>query len=43
MELDDEFKTVNHEIKIKGKGNVINPQDGLFDQFDNDLLRMLGL
>ena len=43
VELDSEFKTVNHEIKIQGKGDVINPQDGLFDQFDNDLLRMLGL
>lgn len=43
VELDDEFKTVNYEIKIQGKGDVINPQDGLFDQFDNDLLRMLGL
>lgn len=43
VELDNTFKTVNHEIKIQGKGDVINPQDGLFDQFDNDLLRMLGL
>jgi hypothetical protein len=43
VELDEEFKTLNHEIEVKGKGDVINPQDGLFDQFDNDLLRMLGL
>ncbi|HFU3799122.1 TPA: AAA family ATPase [Streptococcus suis] len=43
IELNERFESINHPINIVGKGDVENPKDGLFDQFDNDLLKMLGL
>lgn len=42
IELNENSESINHEIEIAGKGNINNPQKDLFDQFDNDLLRMLG-
>lgn len=41
--LDDTFQTKHTLIGISEKGRINNPQDLLFDQFENDLDTLLGL
>lgn len=43
LSLDEENCTVNNEIHIGKRGRIIDPPEDLFDQFDIDLDRMLGL
>lgn len=43
ISLDEEFCTKNTVVEFGKRGKVLNPQKDLFDQFDNDLNRMLGL
>lgn len=43
ISLDEEFCTQNTVVEFGKRGKVLNPQKDLFDQFDNDLNRMLGL
>ncbi|MCY9057262.1 AAA family ATPase [Bacillus inaquosorum] len=40
---DNEMVTNSVNIKFDNNGNVINHQEGLFDQFDDDLDELLGL
>lgn len=41
--LNDRFCTVNTEIEFGTNGRIVNSQKGLFDQFDDDLDKMLGI
>ncbi len=43
FELDDNNSTVNNVVEFGKRGRILNVREGLFDQFDNDLNRMLGL
>lgn len=42
VQLNENSESKNNTISISGKGDIENPQENLFDQFDNDLLKMLG-
>jgi len=35
--------SINHLIRISDNGKILDYQEGLFDQFDNDLDELLGL
>lgn len=41
--LDDKYCTKNNCITVGKRGRILNPPEDLFDQFDIDLDRMLGL
>lgn len=41
--LDQEFCTQNYEIKFGKRGKVLTPKENLFEQFDIDLDKMLGI
>lgn len=43
LSLDERHCTVNTEIHIGKRGRIIEPPEDLFDQFDLDLDKMLGL
>lgn len=43
VSLDEESCTKNTVVEFGKRGRVVNPQKDLFDQFDNDLNRMLGI
>lgn len=43
LNLNDNNCTVNTEINFGKRGKILNPVENLFDQFDNDLDKMLGL
>lgn len=43
LSLDDRYCTKNDFIKVGKRGRILNPPEDLFDQFDIDLDRMLGL
>lgn len=43
LSLDERYCTVNTPISIGKRGRIINPPNDLFDQFDIDLDKMLGL
>lgn len=43
LSLNDNNCTINETIQVGKRGRIINPPKGLFDQFDIDLNRMLGL
>lgn len=43
LSLDDRNCTINSEIKICKRGRILDPPQDLFDQFDIDLDKMLGL
>lgn len=43
LSLDERNCTINSEIKISKRGRILDPPQDLFDQFDIDLDRMLGL
>ncbi|MGH1647798.1 DUF3696 domain-containing protein [Enterococcus gilvus] len=43
VSLNEEYETINRSIEIGDDGEILNPEDDLFDQFENDLLKMLGL
>lgn len=43
LSLDDRYCTKNDSIKVGKRGRILNPPEDLFDQFDIDLDRMLGL
>lgn len=43
LSLNEENCTVNNEIKIGKRGRILDPPNDLFDQFDIDLDRMLGI
>ena len=43
ISLDSECCSQNTMVEIGKRGKICNPQQDLFDQFDNDLNKMLGL
>lgn len=43
LSLDDRNCTINSEIKISKRGRIVDPPQDLFDQFEIDLDRMLGI
>lgn len=43
LRLNEENCTTNNEIHIGKRGRIVSPPEDLFDQFDIDLDRMLGL
>ena len=43
LSLDDRNCTINTEIKISKRGRILDPPQDLFDQFEIDLDRMLGI
>ena len=43
LSLDGRYCTKNNYIKVGKRGRIIDPPEDLFDQFDIDLDRMLGL
>ena len=43
LSLDNNYCTVNNPIEIGKRGSIKNCPKDLFDQFDIDLDRMLGL
>lgn len=43
FELDEKNVSVNAEIKISEKGQILSYKKGFFDQFDDDLDELLGL
>lgn len=43
LSLDEKYCTENDRITIGKRGRIVNPPEDLFDQFDIDLDRMLGL
>lgn len=43
LSLDDRNCTINNEIKISKRGRILDPPQDLFDQFEIDLDRMLGI
>lgn len=43
LSLNEENCTINSEIEIGKRGRIIDPPNDLFDQFDIDLDRMLGI
>ncbi|BDG68158.1 hypothetical protein ENLAB_17220 [Enterococcus innesii] len=43
ISLNKNYETINQEIVVGEGGEVLNPKEDLFDQFENDLLKMIGL
>lgn len=43
LTLDDRKCTINTEVKFGSNGRILNHSDGLFDQFEDDLDKMLGI
>lgn len=43
VSLDENYETLNTEVEIGDGGEILNPTADLFDQFENDLLSMLGI
>ncbi|MBO0545438.1 DUF3696 domain-containing protein [Clostridium botulinum] len=43
LSLDERNCTINSQIKISKRGRIIDPPQDLFDQFEIDLDRMLGI
>ncbi len=43
FKMDENNLSKNHLIRLSEKGKILDYQEGLFDQFDNDLDELLGL
>jgi predicted ATPase len=43
FQLNETNTSVSTEIQFSGKGRILNPQKGFFDQFDDDLDALLDL
>ena len=43
ISLDEEYCTQNTIVEFGKRGRILNPQKDLFDQFDIDLNKMLGM